>query len=198
MNIEEIDEQVKTNPLTKEEAKLQFVEKTKELGIKHSYTFDEAWEIGKELRRRKECRNHLALLSDAFMNTDEVIIGEELAKLNPVEHDFADGCYIRQIYNPAQQLIVTKIHKKKHPFFLMVGEMSILTEEGVEYLKAPYYGITEPGTKRFIYTHTDCVFVTVHATEHTDLNKIEEEVIATDYNDPDITIDEINLLKTKL
>ena len=29
-------------------------------------------------------------------------------------------------------------------------------------------------------------------------SKIEEEVIATDYSDPDITLEEINLLKTKL
>ena len=36
--------------LTKEQAKKQFVEKTKELGIKHDFTFDEAWEIGEELR----------------------------------------------------------------------------------------------------------------------------------------------------
>ena len=52
--------------------------------------------------------------------------------------------------------------------------MSVLTEEGVEYLKAPYFSVTEPGTKRFIYTHTDCIFVTVHATEETDIKKIED------------------------
>ena len=198
MTIEEIDNQVKNYPITKEEARKQFVEKTEELGIKHAYTFDEGWEIGEELKRRRECRNQLAILSDAYMNSKDVLTGEELAKLNPVEHNFADGCYIRQIYNVANQLIVTKIHKKKHPFFLMMGEMSVLTEEGVEYLKAPYYGITEPGTKRFIYTHTDCIFVTVHATENTDLEEIEKEVIAEDYNDPDITLEEINLLKTKI
>ena len=72
------------------------------------------------------------------------------------------------------------------------------SREAVEYLKSPYYGITETGTKRFIYTHTDCIFVTVHATENTDLEEIEKEVIAEDYNDPDITLEEINLLKTKI
>ena len=198
MTIEEINKQVLENPLTKEEAKKQFVEKTEEYGLKHAYTFEEAWEVSEELKRRRECRNQLQILSDAFLKADGIITGEEASKINPVQHSFADGCYIRQIFNPAGQLIVTKIHKKKHPFFLMVGEMSVLTEEGVEYLKAPYFSVTEPGTKRFIYTHTDCIFVTVHATEETDIKKIEEEVIAKDYNDPEISLDQINLLKQKI
>ena len=67
---------------------------------------------------------------------------------NPVKHTFADGCYIREIYNPANELLVTKIHKKKASLFLMKGEMSILTESGVERLSAPYHGITLPGTKK--------------------------------------------------
>ena len=138
------------------------------------------------------------MLSDAFLKTDGVLTGEECAEMNPVQNHFADGCYIRSIFNPEGQLIVTKIHKKKHPFFLMAGEMSVLTEEGVEYLKAPYFGITEPGTKRFIYTHTNCIFITVHATEETDIEKIENDVIAENYDDPDITLEQFNLLKKKL
>ena len=97
---------------------------------------------------------------------------EEMQKLNPVKHSFADGCYIREIFNPANELLVTKIHKKEHPFFLLKGKMSIATEEGVKNIKAPYYGITKPGTKRVIYTHTDCIFVTVHATNSTNIEEI--------------------------
>ena len=75
--------------------------------------------------------------------------------------------------------------------------MSILTEDGVEHLKAPYYGITKPGTKRIIYTHTDCVFVTVHATEKKDIKEIEEDVIADNFNDPVISIEELKILTKK-
>ena len=76
--------------------------------------------------------------------------------------------------------------------------MSILTELGIEHIKAPYNGITKAGTKRIIYTHTDCVFITVHATQQTDINKIEEEVIAKDFNDPSISLKDINKLKLKI
>ena len=122
--------------------------------------------------------------------------GEELHTYNPVKHTFADNCYVREIFNPAGQLIVTKIHKKEHPFFLMKGKMSILTEDGVVELEAPHHGITKPGTKRIIYTHTDCVFITVHGTDKKTPGEVEEEVIAKNFDDSVISIEEINLLKS--
>ena len=72
--------------------------------------------------------------------------------------------------------------------------MSILTEDGVKHLQAPHHGITKPGTKRIIYTHTDCVFVTVHATEKKDIKEIEKDVIADNFNDPAISIKELKML----
>ena len=93
-----------------------------------------------------------------------------------IRHSFADGCYIREVFNPKGELLVTKIHKVKHPFFLLRGDMTIFTEDGIKRIKAPHYGITHPGTKRIIYCNEDCVFVTVHATEETDISKIEKEV----------------------
>ena len=195
MTIDKINKQVKENPLTKEECKVQFIEKTEELGLKHSFDFEEAWEIGQEIRKRKEFRENIMTLENQITNIEGTLVGKELHELNPVKHSFADGCYIREIFNPAGLLLVTKIHKKKHPFFLMKGKMSILTENGVQHVEAPHHGITYPGTKRVIYTHTDCVFVTVHATDSTDIQEIEEAVIAKDFQDPDITLEDINLLK---
>ena len=195
MNMKDIDKQIETKPLTKEESKTQFIEVTKELGLKHSFNFDEAWEIGEEIRKRNDFRKQVVTLEDQVRQSKGALVGEELHKANPVKHTFADGCYIREIFNPAGLLLVTKIHKKKHPFFLMEGEMSILTEEGIQHIEAPHHGITLPGTKRVIYTHTNCVFITVHATESTDIEKIEEEVVAKDFNDPEISLEDIELLK---
>jgi hypothetical protein len=195
MEMKDIENQIKNTPLSKEQSKVQFVEMTEKLGLKHSFSFDEAWEVAEEIKKRKEFRERITHLENEMRETDGILVGEELHKLNPVKHSFADGCYIREIFNPAGLLLVTKIHKKKHPFFLMKGEMSILTENGVEYIKGPHNGITIPGTKRIIYTHTDCIFITVHATENTDIQKIEEEVIAKDFNDPKITLKDVELLK---
>ena len=42
---EKINKQVEEEPLTKEESRAQFVKITNELGIKHSFNFDEAWAV---------------------------------------------------------------------------------------------------------------------------------------------------------
>tara|TARA_R110002096_G_scaffold26526_3_gene81899 strand:- start:1232 stop:1834 length:603 start_codon:yes stop_codon:yes gene_type:complete len=194
MKLEDINTQVKKKPLTKEESKEQFIKLTSELDIKHSFNFEEAWEIGEEIRKRKDFREKITDLEKEGFDKQIWDSKEDSDKLNPVKHSFADGCYIREIFNPAGELIVTAIHKKEHPFFLMQGEMSILTEDGIKHLKAPHHGITKPGTKRIIYTHTDCIFITVHATEETDVAKIEEQVIAKDFQDPLITQEDMKLL----
>ena len=191
---EKIKEQVENDPLTKEESRAQFVQVTEMLGLKHSFNFDEAWEIGLEIRQRKDFREKIGDLEQAVIDAGDTT-GEVMHKANPVKHTFAGGCYIREIFNPANELLVTKIHKKEHPFFLLKGKMSIATEEGVKNIKAPYYGITKPGTKRVIYTHADCIFVTVHATNSTNIEEIEEEVIAKNFNDPEITLEDINALR---
>ena len=192
---DKIKKQIEEQPFTREESKAQFEEITEELGLKHSFDFDEAWEIGQELRKRKDFRENITTLENQITSIDCALVGKELHDINPVKHTFADGCYIREIFNPAGLLLVTKIHKKKHPFFLMKGKMSILTEEGVKHVEAPHHGITNPGTKRVIYTHTDCVFITVHATESTNIKEIEESVIAKDFQDPEITLEDINILR---
>tara|TARA_Y100001938_G_scaffold132934_1_gene191718 strand:- start:131 stop:733 length:603 start_codon:yes stop_codon:yes gene_type:complete len=194
MELNEINRQAENNPLSKKELKKQFVDTTNKLGIKHTFNFDEAYEIGQELVRRQTFRNKIVDFEDKLNNSGLALSQKELHEKNPVKHSFADGCYVREIFNPAGELLVTKIHKKEHPFFLMKGKMSILTEDGVKHIQAPHHGITKPGTKRIIYTHTDCVFVTVHATDKTDVAEIENEVIAKDFNDPAISLEEFKQL----
>lgn len=192
---ENIDDQVDNNPLTKQQSKEQFEYWTEQLGLKHSFNFEEAWEIGQEIRARKQFREKISELEKSVINAESGMTGEVLHKANPVKHTFAGGCYVREIYNPANELIITKIHKKEHPFFLMKGEMSILTEEGIQHIKAPYQGVTKPGTKRAIYTHEECVFITVHATENTTIEDVEEEVVCTKYEDLPPGSDALEVLK---
>ena len=192
---DKIKKQIKERPLTKEESKEQFYRITEEYGLKHTFDFDEAWEIGLEIRRRNEFREKVCELEEAAKVADNGLTGEALSKTNPTKHTFADGCYIREIFNPANEIVITKIHKKEHPFFLMKGEMSILSEDGIQTLKAPYQGITKPGTKRVIYTHEDCVFITVHATDAKTVEEVEEEVVCARYEDLPKELDLLSVFK---
>jgi hypothetical protein len=196
LTMQDIEQQIIEDPLSYEDAKEQFVAKTNELGLKHAFTFDEAWEAGQLVRKKAEFREGISKFHNMLENSEISMSQEELHEQNKVTHDFADGCYIRRIFNPAGLLLVTKIHKRTHPFFLMSGKMSVFTEDGVVHLEGPHHGITRAGTKRVIYTHTDCVFVTVHVTDSTDLSEIEEEVIAKDFDDPEISLEGVkNLIK---
>jgi hypothetical protein len=65
------------------------------------------------LAQRKQFRNSITEFHRQFEEYDDVITGDEnIEKHNPMEHFFADGQYIRKITFPAQEFIVTKIHKK--------------------------------------------------------------------------------------
>ena len=101
----------------------------------------------------------------------------------PLKHTFADGLYIREFTGLAGTIAVSKLHKTNHPYFVLKGEASVLTDEGMVKIKAPYWGITKAGTKRILYFHTETTWITVHATEETDLEKIEDAVIAKTYSE---------------
>ncbi len=99
-----------------------------------------------------------------------------------VSHSFADGQYIRTIVMPKNLLAVSKIHAKNHPFFIMKGEASIFTEQGVTRIKAPFHGITEAGTKRALFIHEECTFITVHRTDCLNIDDIVNEVTVDDFS----------------
>ena len=179
--------------VSKDFARFQFDFWTQTLGLEHTFSFDEMYDLAMEKREEKrqlqlskeQFRNGIMKVQENLENHPNGLTGEALEKLNPLKHSFADGCYIREIFNPKGELAVTKIHKVSHPFFLMKGDMTILMEDGIKRIRAPHYGITPAGTKRIIYCHEDCVFVTVHATKLTDIKAIEEEVIAKDFDEFD-------------
>ena len=98
-------------------------------------------------------------------------------------HYFTDGAYARELKMPAGALIVGKIHKHAHLNFITAGKVAVATEFGEEIFTAPYTFVSLPGTKRVVYIIEDTTWTTVHVTNETDLEKIEDHVIAKSYED---------------
>lgn len=124
-----------------------------------------------------------AVAASAAAVRAQVIAFEDLVRQAPqidipVRNYFSDGVYAREITIPAGTVLTGKIHKRVNLNFLLKGEMSVLTERGVERLVAPATLVSPPGTKRIAYAHTECVWTTVHGTQETDLEKIEAHFIA--------------------
>jgi len=98
-----------------------------------------------------------------------------------VHHHFAPGVYMRELRIPAGAVLTGKIHRTEHLNILAQGEISVLTEHGVRRLAAPCVIKSSPGIKRAGYAHTDVVWICVHPTTTTDLDKLEAELIAPSF-----------------
>jgi hypothetical protein len=96
----------------------------------------------------------------------------------PVTHRFTPGLYAREIFMPKGTLVVSKIHKTEHPYVVSKGEAAVWCEaDGMKRIKAPFTGITKPGTQRILLILEDCIWTTFHPTTETDLEKIEAAII---------------------
>jgi hypothetical protein len=98
-----------------------------------------------------------------------------------VRHHFAPGVYMRELRIPKGAVLTGKIHRTEHLNILAQGEISVLTEHGVQRLTAPAVIQSCAGIKRAGFAHEDTVWITVHPTTETDLAKLEELLIAPSF-----------------
>lgn len=125
--------------------------------------------------------------SDVAMRSKVNAIEAEMLRMPqvemPVKHHFANagtklGVYGRELRIPKDTVLTGKIHKYEQLNVLAHGEMSVLTDSGVVRVKAPFVIVSPANTKRIAYAHEDCVWITCHGTDETDLEKIEAQFIA--------------------
>lgn len=96
----------------------------------------------------------------------------------PVRHWFSDGVYGREIRIPAGTLLTGKIHKYQHLNILSQGDISVLMDDGIVRIQAPFTIVSPSGTKRVAYAHTDCVWTTILRTDQTEPEQIEARFVA--------------------
>lgn len=142
----------------------------------------------------------LPVSEESWLSARQKILAlqDELGKLPQVEivttHHFSKGLYAREIFIPKGTILVGKIHKYQSLNILSQGDITILTEFGARRVRAPYTVVSPPLTKRIGYAHEDTVWTTVHATDETDLEKLEDELICPTFPDM-LTNEEILALK---
>lgn len=101
------------------------------------------------------------------------------------KHWFAEGMYAREIFIPKGAVLTGKIHKTEHINVVLQGDISVATEEGIKRIRAPLVFVAPAGTKRAGYAHEDTIWITFHATREQDLELIERDLIARDFNELD-------------
>lgn len=112
---------------------------------------------------------------------DMHVLEGEISKLPPreapVTHYFANGVYCRVMHIAAGTVATGKIHKTSHIFIVASGDITILTEHGMERVQGPFICSSDSGMKRAVYAHSDTVLITADGTFETDLKRIEDELI---------------------
>jgi len=104
----------------------------------------------------------------------------------PLQEEFGCCTYARQMFIPKGTLIIGKIHRHAHLNFIMQGRVKVSTEFGQKELVAPCSFVSEVGLKRAVLAEEDTIWVTVHLTKFTseqDLDKMEDEIIAPNYEE---------------
>lgn len=113
---------------------------------------------------------------------EEVMKTKEQIEI-PVSHLFFDGMYIRQITIPKGSLLTSKYHKVGQFDVMLQGRMSILTNDGVMEIQAPYYGTSRSDLKRFGYAHEDTVWLDIRVIDEGRIEDIEKQLYADTYEE---------------
>jgi hypothetical protein len=93
-------------------------------------------------------------------------------------HHFSPGVYARELHIPADCTLTGEIHKYPQLNILSKGKISVLLEDGIKEIEAPFAVVSPAGTKRIAYAHTDCVWTTILHTNETDIKLIEKHFLA--------------------
>lgn len=102
-----------------------------------------------------------------------------------IKHYFAPGLYCREMFVPADHLLVGKIHKTKHICILSKGKVTVANGVETNTYEAPATIVSEIGAKRAIYAHEDSVWTNIHSTQLNDPEEIEKEIIAESFEELD-------------
>ena len=124
------------------------------------------------------------------------LLEDELRKMPQYEpittHTFHAGMYCREVYRGADVLVVGKVHKKEHMYYIVSGTVAITTDEGVMAVTGPKMICSKPGTKRAVYSITPAHCLTLHRTDAINVRDAEKELVE---DDPDSMYDAGNKLK---
>ena len=125
---------------------------------------------------------YIDVVRDLKQQTEQKLESGELEPADsPITHHFAPGVYSRQMDAKAGTFCISKMHRTTHLNFLMKGALTIITEEGLQYLEAPQIIVSQAGTMRIGYFHQDTTWATIHPTNETDLEAIERDVIVPEH-----------------
>ncbi len=108
-------------------------------------------------------------MAEKFADTSEQEIKE------CTTHHFCSGVYAREYFLPAGHVVVGRVHKTPCFNIMLKGHMTIaMSDRDPQDMRAPQFFVSGEGEQKALYAHEDTTFITFHATEETDPDKMVE------------------------
>ena len=108
---------------------------------------------------------------------DEMLSRYEVGNVETIHH-FSPGIYAREMRAPKGTLITSYTHKTEYLAICLKGSMAVwsLPSGVTKRIDAPAIVHTQPGTRRVGYVYEDAVWFSIHATNETDIAKLEQDL----------------------
>lgn len=94
----------------------------------------------------------------------------------PTAHYFSPGIYAREMFIPAGTVLTGAVHKTVH-LVQFVGDITVLTDGGMQRLTGRHTLTSKPGAKRVGYAHADTWCTGFFATDKTNIEELENELV---------------------
>jgi len=95
----------------------------------------------------------------------------------PLEHNFAPGVYLRTVKMPAGSIVIGHEHKTKHFNIVLTGKAKVVMDNTYYFITAPAVFVSEPGVRKVLHVIEEMIWSTVHPTDETEIEKLEEQLI---------------------
>jgi len=131
----------------------------------------------------KLARVRIELLEQELLTKDNPYIVKGNTDSFPLKHSFSDGVYVREMLMEKGGIVIGKLHKYTHTWFLLQGEITVATDHGTNTYTAPCYVNAPAGAIRVIHADEDSVFINVHPNPDniTDIKQLEDMLTCPSY-----------------
>lgn len=101
----------------------------------------------------------------------------------PLGHYHIPGVYVRAMMIPEGTVLTGKIHNHECISIVAKGSITVQADDGPTRLDAGWIGVSKAGIKRAGYAHEDTIFITIHRTDQTEIEAIEDELVSETYEE---------------
>ena len=97
----------------------------------------------------------------------------------PVTHNFAPDIYVREIFMPADTVVIGHKHLTEHFNVILKGKCRVMIGDVVEELTAPCTFVSGAGSQKIVNVLEDCIWQTVHSNPDnaTDIETLESRYV---------------------